>query len=567
MKVGHRLAELLAEYGVEYVFGVPGGQTLSLYEGIMRLNGNIRHVLMRDERSAGFAADAYARVTGKTGVCDATVGPGATNLVSPMAEAYNASIPLLAIISDIPRAWEHRRTRGNASQAMKQLEIFSTISKWQVTLNEPFALDDVVDAAFRVATTGKPGPVVISIPEDVFWAAAAEPKSADRSQGALFPRHRTAPDPEAVKRARDAILKSRKPVLLVGGGALISDAGEEVRALAEHLGSPVCTTITGKGIMEETHPLVFGVCGSMANPVANQVIGEADMVMFVGTKAGQLATFGYDMPKPWVPTIHVDMDPEEIGRNFPDSLPLVSDVRLAIRDLLRRLGKDRPQTDWHKEPLAQMREDWYKSAVDKKTKEGDPMKPQAIMDVVNRVVTEEDMIVCDASLASGWAAAYCRMPKPGRRFLAPRGLAGLGWGAPAAIGAALATGKNQRVLLFAGDGGFAYSVQELAVMARLELPVVTILFNNDTLAWIKHVEKNRFKEGFISTDFRHIDFAMVARGFGARAYTAETLDGLQSALEKEEAPNGPAVIDMFTDQWETPVLRFSSSGGGKGRRA
>jgi len=567
MKVGHRMAELLVEYGIEYVFGVPGGQTLSLYEGIMRQNGKIRHVLMRDERSAGFAADAHARITGKTGVCDATVGPGATNLVSSIAEAYNASIPVLAIISDISRAWEHRRTRGNASQAMKQLEIFSTISKWQTTLNAPSPLDDVVDAAFRVATTGKPGPVVLSIPEDVFWATAAEPKSVDRSRGAIFPRHRFGPDPEAVKRARDAILRSHKPVLLVGGGALISNAGEEVRALAEHLDSPVCTTITGKGIIEETHPLVFGVCGSMANPIANQVIAEADLVMFVGTKAGQLATFGYDMPKPGVPTIHVDMDPEEIGRNFPDSLPMVSDVRLAIRDLLGLLGKDRPQTDWGKEKLAQMREDWYKSAVDKKAKDGDPMKPQAIMDVVNRLITEEDMVVCDASLASGWAAAYCRMLKPGRRFLAPRGLAGLGWGAPAAIGAALATGKKQRILLFAGDGGFAYSVQELAVMARLELPVVTILFNNDTLAWIKHVQKNRFKDSFISTDFRHIDFAMVARGFGARAYTVQTLDALQSALEKEKAPNGPAVIDMFTDQWETPVLRFSSSGGKKEQSA
>ncbi len=207
MKVGHRLAELLVEYGIEYVFGVPGGQTLSLYEGIMKQNGKIRHVLMRDERSAGFAADAHARITGKTGVCDATVGPGATNLVSPLAEAYNASIPVLAIISDISRAWEHRRTRGNASQAMKQLEIFSTISKWQTTLNEPAALEDVVDAAFRVATTGKPGPVVLSIPEDVFWADAAEPKSVDRSRGAIFPRHRIGPDPEAVKRAKDAILQ------------------------------------------------------------------------------------------------------------------------------------------------------------------------------------------------------------------------------------------------------------------------------------------------------------------------------------------------------------------------
>ncbi len=559
--VGHRLAELLAEYGIEYVFGVPGGQTLSFYQGIMRLDGKINHILMRDERSAGFAADAYARITGRTGVCDATVGPGATNLVSPIAEAYNASIPLFAIISDIPRAWEHRRVRGNASQAMKQLEIFSTISKWQTALTEPSALDDVVDTAFRVATTGKPGPVVLAIPDDVFWSPAARPKTIDRSQGSLFPRYRMAPDPEAARLAREAILKARKPALLVGGGAIISNAFHEVRALAEHLGSPVCTTLTGKGILEETHPLVFGVCGSMANPIANRVIDEADLVIFVGTKAGQLATFGYEIPKPGVTTIHIDIDPEEVGRNFPDSIPLVSDVRLAIRHLLNLLGDDVPQTAWEKGRLTQMLTQWYKGAVDKESKKGAPLMPQAIMDVVNRFVTGEDLIVCDASLASGWAGVYCRLAKCGRRYLAPRGLAGLGWGAPAAVGAGLASDKKNRVLLFAGDGGFAYSVQEIAVMARLGLPVVTILFNNDSLAWIKHVEKARFKEGFISTDFHHIDFSTVAKGFGARAYTVETLDALRAALESERAPKGPSVIDMFTDQWETPVLRFSSSGG------
>jgi acetolactate synthase-1/2/3 large subunit len=559
MKVGHRLAELLAEYGIEYVFGVPGGQTLALYEGIMRLGGRISHVLMRDERSAGFAADAYARITGRTGVCDATVGPGATNLVSPVAEAYNASIPLLVVISDIPRQWEHRRTRGNASQAMRQVETFSTVSKWQTTLTEPSALDDVVDAAFRIATTGKPGPVVLSVPEDIFWAPAGRPKAADRSRGALFPRHRVAPDPEAVALAKSALIQSRKPALLVGGGALISGASNEVRTLAEVLDSPVCTTITGKGILDETHPLVFGVCGSMGNPVANAILDEADLVFFIGSKAGQLATFGYDIPKPGVRTIHLDIDPEEIGRNF-DSIPLVSDVRLGLRALIDGLGKDRPATAWEKGRLSRSFSEWYKAAVEKPHTEGEPLKPQAVADVVNQMITGEDLIVCDASLASGWAAAYCRVKRAGRRYLAPRGLAGLGWGAPAAVGAALATGKKQRVLLFAGDGGFAYSVQELAVMARLELPVVVLLFNNDALAWIKHVEKSRFEEGFISTDFRHIDFATVGKGFGARSYTIGTLDGLRETLEEEKEPRGPAVIDMWTDPWETPVLKFSSSG-------
>ena len=210
MKVGERLAALLLEYGIDLVFGVPGGQTLPLYEGIMVSDGRIDHVLMRDERSAGYAADAYARITGRAGVCDATVGPGATNLVSALAEAYCSSIPVLAIISDIPRAWEHRRERGNASQAISQVEIFSTISKWRVSLSDPEALDDVVDTALRVAVTGKPGPVVVSIPEDVFRAPLSRTEFPARERSARFPRHRGAPDPEALARAKALFLAARR---------------------------------------------------------------------------------------------------------------------------------------------------------------------------------------------------------------------------------------------------------------------------------------------------------------------------------------------------------------------
>ena len=194
MRVGEKLAELLAKNGVKYVYGVPGGQSLPLYEGIRQLPDQIQHVLMRDERSAGYAADAYARLTGRTGVCDATVGPGATNLVSPLAEAYCSSIPVLAILSDIPRAWEHRRIRGNASQGVQQVDIFRTVSKWQVTVNDPGMLEDVLDTAFRIATTGKPGPVVISVPVDVGMADFSFREGSPALQGSVFPdseQHRT----------------------------------------------------------------------------------------------------------------------------------------------------------------------------------------------------------------------------------------------------------------------------------------------------------------------------------------------------------------------------------------
>ncbi len=250
MRIGDRLAEILAENDVDRVFGLPGGQTLPLYDGIRKMQGKIEHVLLRDERSAGFAADAYARITGKVGLCDATVGPGATNLVSPIAEAYCSSTPILAIISDIPRAWEHRRNRGNASQAIQQLEIFSTISKWQVRVTDPASLDDIVETAFRIATTGKPGPVVISVPDDIALMDFPFSLYRKKPQGAEFPRFRTAADPENVQHACQLLETAKKPLVIVGGGAHISDASQEIRLLVDQLNSAIVTTISGKGIIE-----------------------------------------------------------------------------------------------------------------------------------------------------------------------------------------------------------------------------------------------------------------------------------------------------------------------------
>lgn len=555
--VGERLAQLINESGVSHVFGVPGGQTLPLYKGILNIRDKLNHVLMRDERSAGFAADAYARLTGTMGVCDATVGPGATNLLSPLAEAFCSSIPVLAIISDIPRTWEHRRVRGNASQAMEQLAMFGPVSKWQTTLTTPDAIEAVFRQVVRVAVTGRPGPVVLSIPDDVGNRPAPQPSSKQDQADARFPRHRPSPDPEQLQQAVQALLQSRRPVFLAGGGVHISGAADELVALAERLQAPVVNSISGKGIIAEDHPLSFGVTGSMGSVPANDMVEQADLIFFIGCKAGQLATYGYDHPRPGTRIIHLDIDPEEIDRNFTNSIALVADVRQGLSALTREMGKSVAAACWDVKAAQERKRQWRDQAVDMSGQGSGPLKPQILMGMVENYLTEDDLVVCDASLASGWAAVYLRTGKAGRRFIAPRGLAGLGWGAPAAIGAALAA-KGHRVIHFAGDGGFAYSVQELEVMVRLNLPIVTMVFNNDTLGWIKHLQQKRFDEQYISCDFGHIDFNTVARGFGARSYTAATLEDLSRALEAERHPHGPAVIDLISDPWETPVLKSSS---------
>jgi acetolactate synthase-1/2/3 large subunit len=554
MKVGDRLAQLLLENGVDKVFGVPGGQTLPLYEGISKFQGAIEHILMRDERSAGFAADAYAKLTGKTGVCDGTVGPGATNLVSPLAEAYCSSIPLICIVSDVARAWEHRRTRGNASQAMDQMEMFKPVSKWQVRITDPKSIDNIIDHAFRVATSGKPGPVVVGIPEDVASADFEFRDPVTGRDGATYPATRSAPDPDCVSQAVAALAQANRPVLVVGGGAHISGAGAQVQQLAEILNAPVVTSISGKGIVSEDHPNVFGVTGTFGSPVARDIVKQADVAIFIGCKAGQLTTYSYRCPHRDTLVIHLDTDPEEIGRNYSNSIALVADARVGLDAMLAALEKPSAANyTWDFEAPRAQYAAWYQENTDPEQPDNEPLKPPTIMGVVNQVLSDDDVIVCDASLASGWAASYLKFGQAGRRMVAPRGLAGLGWGSPGAIGAALACKGKKRILHFAGDGGFSYSMQEMEVMARFKLPVLTIILNNDTLGWIKHVQRDHYDQNYISTDFSHVNFSVVASGFGLRSYRVTDLQQLRECLDKEANPDGPALIEVISDQWSSPV--------------
>ncbi|SNR65387.1 thiamine pyrophosphate-binding protein [Blastococcus mobilis] len=557
MHVGQRVVDLLVEAGIRSAFGVPGGQTSPLYNGMAVRRDAIRHVLMRDERSAVFAADAYARTTGRAGACDATVGPGATNLVSGLVEARSSSIPLIAIVADIPRAWEHRRHLGSASQGFEQRAFLEPCVKWFGHVGVPEAIDDVVGQALRVATSNRPGPVVVEIPDDVFSADAVEAPLPPVD--ARYPRFRSAPDPDAVRDAAHVIGRSRRPMLLLGGGAQIAGAGTEARALVERLRVPFSTTISGKGLIEETHPLAMGISGSFGVPVANDLLAESDCLIVVGAKLGQAATLGWDLPAPGAAVVHLDVDAEEIGRNSP-ALGLHGDAALGLRALLDALSTAELSFDWDVGDLTRRAADWWDGEhVLARPREGDAVKPQDVVGLIGGRLGEADLVVTDASLSSGWMGSGWRVEQPGRRILAPRGVAGLGWGLPAAVGAAFGladVGSQGRVVCLAGDGGWGYSLTEVETLARFEMPVVSVVLNNSVLGWNKHVVQRRYAGDYVSQDFGDVDYAATARSLGAHAVRVDRIEDVDAALDEAFAVQGkPSVVEVVSSEWETPVIK------------
>lgn len=566
MDVGEQLVDRLIGYGIRHVFGYPGGQTLPLYNGIEQRSMEIEHVLMRDERSGAFAADAYARATGTIGVCDATVGPGATNLVSGLVESYCASIPVLAIVSDIPRHWEHRRAFGGASQGFEQRGFLEGCVKWYGRVEMAENLVDVLHACLRMATSGRPGPVILEFPDDVFAGAAASEGFAPSPDWARFPRLRPGADPGAIRRAAEMLRASTKPVLILGGGALHSGAGDQARALVELLQCPFATTVTAKGILPEDHPLSVGVNGRFGIPMANTVVGEADCVVFVGSKAGQGVTLDWTLPGVESPVIHIDVDPEELGKNYRNTVGVFSDARLGLQALIEALDGSSLENDWNLHHIAEMSDSWWEGPVEYKQEPvAGVLKPQDIVRTMDAVMGPEDVFVSDASLSTGWAVGRWRVrEQAGRRFFAPRGVAGLGWGLPAAIGVSVArahAGTPGRVVCLAGDGAWAYSMADVETATRKGLPIVSVLLNNSSLAWNKHSGENRYPGSKVFEDFAEVDYAAAAGGMGARTARVETIEDFEAVFRSATLDQSgvPWVIDARTCPIETPVQKNTTS--------
>jgi acetolactate synthase I/II/III large subunit len=551
---GALLADLLAEHGVRHVFGVPGGQTLALYDAILDREPGLRHVLVRDERSAAYAADAYARVTGQAGVCDATVGPGAAKLPSGLGEALGASVPVVALVSDLPARLAPHRYRSAASQALDQQALLAAVTKWHATVPDAATLPALVRQAFREATTGRPGPVALFLPQDVLDGPAPDYVSLPPSRFGSFPAFRPAPDPHDAAAAAAVLSAAERPFILAGGGVLHSGAGTELTALAEALSAAVGTTLSGKGVIAEDHPLSVGVTGSMGTSAAAAALAEADVVLLAGTKAGSGPTFGWTLPAPGQAIVQLDLDPAELGRAFPVAAAVLADARPGLRGLLTALaaaGGAPDRAAWRSR-IAELAASWRAERDAERASDAVPIAPQRVVAEIEAVLGADDILICDASLASGWGGAYLEQRRAGRRVLCPRGQAGLGYALPAAIGVATARPEGRTVVL-AGDGAMGYVAGELATVTELGLPVTVIVLNNRSLGWIRWYRRINFGRGWEGEDFSDVSFADVARAFGLAGMRVAEPARLAAALRTACSAPGPALLDVVTEPWQTPI--------------
>ncbi|MGE5137276.1 MAG: thiamine pyrophosphate-binding protein [Gemmatimonadota bacterium] len=564
---GALLAALLAEHGVRHIFGLPGGQTLALYDGVLDQPG-LRNVLVRDERSAAYAADAYARVTGRAGVCDATVGPGAAKLPSGLGEALGASVPVVALVSDLPGRLAPHRYRSAASQALDQQALLAPVTKWQATVPDADTLPALVRQAFREATTGRPGPVALFLPQDVLDGPAkpagpAAPPQPGSERFGRFPAFRPVPEPADVTAAAGVLRAAARPFILAGGGVLHSGAGHALTVLAERLSAAVGTTLSGKGAIAEDHPLSVGVTGQMGTAAAAAALAEADVVLLAGCKAGGGATYGWSLPRPDQAVVQLDIDPAELGRAFPLAAALLADATAGAAALAsalaeapaaghRRPGGAEPERAPWRARIAELTAAWRAARDAERASGAVPVAPQRVLAEIEAALGDEDMLICDASLASGWGGVYLQQRRPGRRVLTPRGQAGLGYAVPAAIGVGHAR-PGHRAVVLTGDGALGYAAGELATLAEQRLPVTVIVLNNRSLGWIRWYRRINFGRGWEDDDFSDVAFAEVGRAFGLSARRVTEPADLAAALRDALAADGPALVDVVTEPWQTPI--------------
>lgn len=536
--------EVLVEQGVDTLFGYPGGAVLNLYDELYKNSDRIRHVLTAHEQGASHAADGYARATGRTGVVLATSGPGATNLVTGIATAYMDSVPMVAFTGNVATT-----LLGKDSFQEAYIEgITMPITKHNYTVRRVEDLADTMRAAFRIAQSGRKGPVLVDIPKDI-TAASCEftPKAPE------LIRTVTRYNEEDVKKAAQMINASERPIVYFGGGVRSAAGCQPLRDLLEKTGMPATYTLMAAGVLSYGEPHNLGLLGMHGCYAANKAIDEADLVIAVGTRFSDRVALNPDSFAKRAKIIQIDIDPSELGKNVDVDLSLTGDASYILQAILPYVEKTE-----HKLWMEQIR-GWQKNdykPVDSETE----LKPHQIIDEICNQAGPEAVYVTDVGQHQMWAAQYLHHTKS-RGFLTSGGLGTMGFGYGAAIGAQMALGRDARVVMLTGDGSFHMNLNEACTAVSYDLPIITVIFNNQVLGMVRQWQTTFYEKRYSDTDpHRKTDFVKLAEGFGAKGYRAATPAEFKAAFADAMEQKGPSWIDCRIGKDEK-VLPMIPGGG------
>jgi acetolactate synthase-1/2/3 large subunit len=533
MKGAKAILELLERQGVDVMFGYPGGVTIPIYDEL--IDSSIHHVLVRHEQCAAHMADGYSRTTNKTGVCIATSGPGATNLVTGVATAYADSSPMMVLTGQVS-------TNMIGNNAFQEADIFSLmmpITKHNYRVLRPNDLPEAIKRGMGIANTGRKGPVHIDLPVDV-QNKEIDPARLNEEFPVPAPFEDFSAILDAVKILRDA----ERPVLLVGGGARWSNASSEVQRLAEMLFAPVVTTIMAKAIIPEDHPMSFGMIGMHGRECSRRALLEADVIFAIGARFSD-RTIGYDQEIPEESKIiHLDIDPMEAGKNPRTKVRLVGDARKGLQMVIKGLGKAKGESAW-----SERVKELYDSCICNIDIDEDPVKPQKVICELRKALSPDAYVATEVGQNQMWAAHFMRLNHPSQ-FITSGGMGTMGFGFPASLGVKYAH-RDKQVVDVAGDGSFQMVFQELATAMSEDLPVVVCLLNNGWLGMVKQWQKLQWNRRYSGTELRcNPDFVKLAESFGAAGVTVTRSSELAEAFKTAFASDVPFVVDVRTDPEE-----------------
>ncbi|MBQ6349895.1 MAG: acetolactate synthase large subunit [Methanobrevibacter sp.] len=544
MRGGEAIIESLKNMGVKTIFGYPGGQTIPFYD--MLYDSDLDHILVRHEQCAAHAADGYARASGKVGVCLATSGPGATNLVTGIATAYMDSSPIIAITGQVPT----HLIGNDAFQEADIIGITMPITKHSFQPKNPDLIPSMIKSSFEIAASGRPGPILIDVPKEVQEGELSKFDDSIMDTPGYNPTIKG--NIKQIKKARDLIRESKKPMILAGAGVIISNACSELKKLSDKIDAPVMTSLLGKGAIDENDDMALGMLGMHGRKVSNDYVNEADLLIAVGIRFSDRTTGRLDSFVPDTKVIHIDIDPAEIGKNVDVDLPIVGDAKNVLSSL-NKILKDYEVSEDVKS-WANMIKQKKQDLLPRVTYDDVPLKPQTVIKEISEVLTPESILTTDVGQNQMWAAHFYNTQKP-RKFISSGGLGTMGFGFPSAIGAKVAC-PDDPVVSINGDGGFLMVCQELATVREYDIPVIAVVLENRTLGMVYQWQSLLYDERHSQTLLGNSpDFVKLAESFGVNAVKitkpGETKDALSSAIKDNE----PILLNVVIDSEEAlPML-------------